>query len=200
MNTKFFGNVQARLARDYTLIIDKSGSMAGSLWKQARQAVSLLAPFVCKADPDGITIYFFSSPGVHPRINQITSAQQVESLFNRYSPGGSTDLGGVLKQALNDYFKKSTDRPETILVITDGQPNDQELVKQVIVDATKKLSSDNQLSISFIQIGNDRAAHKFLKQLDNDLKGAKFDIVDEVTTDEMKDMSFVELIQKSIED
>lgn len=50
--------------------------------------------------------------------------------------------------------------------------------------------------------GDDEKAGKFLRSLDNDLQkaGAKHDIVDTITAEKMKGMSFVELISKSLAD
>ncbi len=54
-------------------------------------------------------------------------------------------------------------RPETILVITDGEPSDKADVEKVIINATKKyMQRDEDLSITFIQIGNDVAATAWL--------------------------------------
>ena len=59
----FFQHVNNQLRRDYILIVDKSGSMAGGNWREAEKAVSALAPNITNCDPDGITLYFFSSKG-----------------------------------------------------------------------------------------------------------------------------------------
>ncbi len=54
-------------------------------------------------------------------------------------------------------------RPETILVITDGEPSDKSEVEKVIINATKKyMRRDEDLSITFIQIGDDAAATAWL--------------------------------------
>ncbi|EGC32485.1 hypothetical protein DICPUDRAFT_98865 [Dictyostelium purpureum] len=199
---KFFYYARSRYARDYTLIIDKSGSMAGPLWKQAEGAVAKIAPFACGADPDGISLYFFSSPSPrHPKYDNIRDGNMVMGLFARERPNGTTDLYGVLNQAINDHFAKGN-KPETILVITDGIPNSESDVINLIVNTTKRISSPEDLSISFIQIGHDKAASKFLKKLDDDLKkkGARYDIVDCVTADEMRHLTFETLIDKSMYD
>jgi hypothetical protein len=59
---KFFVDLNQELPRDYTLIIDRSGSMSSSSgwfspsrWSEAEQAVAQLAPYVTRVDPDGIT-------------------------------------------------------------------------------------------------------------------------------------------------
>ena len=50
--------------------------------------------------------------------------------------------------------------------------------------------------------GNDKNADEFLNKLDNNLKnlGAKFDIVDTVTSSTLKSIDFVTFIKKSIQD
>ncbi|KYQ92839.1 hypothetical protein DLAC_05424 [Tieghemostelium lacteum] len=199
---KFFDHVKHKYARDYTLIIDKSGSMSGSLWTQAQAAVAKIAPFACQADPDGITLYFFSSPSNnHPKYDNIKDSNKVMDLFRREKPSGTTDLHGVLRQAINDHFTK-VGKPETILVITDGIPNNEKDVKTLIINTANRLQRDEDLSISFIQIGRDSDATKFLHDLDDYLtsQGAKFDIVDTLTVDEMQNLSFEQLIDKSILD
>lgn len=195
----FFGHVRSMLKRDYTIVIDKSGSMAGSFWIHAKNALIKIAPFCCKADPDGVTVYFFSSPGRHPKFDHIKDPVQVEEIFRKESPSGSTDLGGVLEQVFDNHFSKGHN-PETILVITDGAPDDRTKVKRAIVRATQQVTCDEELSVSFIQIGTDPAAHDFLKELDSHLDGAKYDIVDEITMAQMGKLSFEELIEKSIQD
>lgn len=73
-------------------------------------------------------------------------------------------------------------------------------MEKVIRDAANKIRRDEDLSVSFIQIGHDHSASKFLKHLDDDLKGARFDIVDSETSENMQGMSFADFIAKSIAD
>eukprot|EP01106_Pelomyxa_sp_JSP_P004458 TRINITY_DN1692_c1_g1_i1.p1 TRINITY_DN1692_c1_g1~~TRINITY_DN1692_c1_g1_i1.p1 ORF type:complete len:179 (-),score=59.31 TRINITY_DN1692_c1_g1_i1:69-605(-) len=168
-----------------------------SRWESAREAVELLAPAVCKADPDGVTVWFFSDQ--HSVERNVRDERRVRSLFNQYRPGGTTDLAGVLSRAFREHFENGG-KDETILVITDGSPDNGEAAEREIVACTQRLRSDEELSISFIQIGEDPGARKYLKRLDTALqpKGAKFDIVDTKTSEEIKGMDFATLIYKSI--
>jgi len=206
---KFFADVNKEMKRDYTLIIDQSGSMSSmaswsswfkwnTRWSEAKDAVQYLAPHITKLDPDGVKVFFFNHNW--KKYENIRTAGEVMDMFSKERPGGSTDLAKVLKKALEEHFESGKD--ETILVVTDGQPNSEPEVKDVIIKATKKMKLDSELSISFIQIGDDYGAAKFLQALDDDLQdmGAKFDIVDTLTTTEMKGMSFSTLVQKSILD
>jgi len=199
VKTKFFKNLkvgmETNVERDYIIILDKSGSMTGAKWKEAQRALQKLAPFVCRADPDGITFYLFSNDFV--KYKHIKEEKNVTKIFSKVQPGGGTALHKVLKAAIDEHF--SDGGPTTILVITDGSPDSKDKVVKVIERASNKIDKDEELSITFIQIGDDDGAARFLKQLDDELEG-KFDIVDTVTSEEMHGMSFEEMIYKSIND
>jgi vWA found in TerF C terminus len=197
--------------RDYTLIIDKSGSMsvkdqAGgkSRWDVMQESTLALASKCEEFDPDGITVYLFS--GRFKRYDNVTS-NKVSQIFQENEPSGRTDLAGVLQDALNSYFQRKARHQtkangETILVVTDGEPDDRKAVMKVIIEASRHLDKDEELAISFIQIGTDASATKFLKILDDELQsaGAKFDIVDTVTMDDMEEMTLREVLLNAIVD
>ncbi|AVH65340.1 von Willebrand factor A [Nostoc sp. 'Peltigera membranacea cyanobiont' N6] len=197
--------------RDYTLIIDKSGSMSTpdqvggrTRWEIAQESTLALARKAEQFDPDGITVYLFS--GRFKRYDDVTSAK-VAQVFLENDPAGTTNLAGVLQDALNNYFQrkaagKSKPNGETILVITDGEPDDRKAVFEVIIHATRQMERDEELGISIIQVGSDAQATKFLKALDDQLEsvGAKFDICDTVTLDDLEDMSLVDVLTNAITD
>ena len=197
--------------RDYTLIIDKSGSMstpdqAGgrSRWKIAEESTIALARKCEEFDPDGITVYVFS--GRFKRYENVTAAK-VAQIFQENDPSGTTNLGSVLQDALNNYFERKAAgttklNGETILVITDGEPDDRKAVFEIIIRATQQMEKDEELGISMIQVGSDPQATKFLKALDDQLQGvgAKFDICDTITLDDLEDMSLADVLMNAITD
>ncbi|MBG1258830.1 vWA domain-containing protein [Nostoc commune] len=197
--------------RDYTLIIDKSGSMSTpdqvggrSRWEIAQESTLALARKAEQFDPDGITVYLFS--GRFKRYDDVTSAK-VGQIFLENDPSGTTNLAAVLQDALNNYFQrkaagKSKPNGETILVITDGEPDDRKAVFEVIIHATRQMERDEELAISIIQVGSDAQATKFLKALDDQLQsvGAKFDICDTVTLDDLEEMSLADVLSNAITD
>jgi uncharacterized protein with von Willebrand factor type A (vWA) domain len=197
--------------RDYTLIIDKSGSMATtdqkggrSRWATAQESTFALASKCEQFDPDGITLYVFS--GRFKRYENVTSSK-VAQIFQENDPSGSTDLAGVLQHALDNYFQRKASgqtqpNGETILVVTDGEPDDRKAVMKVIIEASRRMDRDEELAISFVQVGTDTQATRFLKVLDDELQsaGAKFDICDTVTIDDMEDMSLSEVLLNAIND
>ncbi len=197
--------------RDYTLIIDKSGSMSTpdqangkSRWEVMQESTLALARKCEQFDPDGMTVYLFS--GRFKRFDDVTS-DKVAQIFMENDPAGTTNLAGVLKDATDNYFKRKAagqTKPngETILVVTDGEPDDRKSVFEVIVHASHQMEKDEELGISFVQVGRDAQAQKFLKALDDQMEsiGAKFDICDTVTFDDMEDMSLAEILTNAITD
>lgn len=197
--------------RDYTLMIDKSGSMATkdqaggrSRWTVMQESTLALANKCEELDPDGITVYLFS--GRFKRYDQVTS-NKVAQIFLENEPSGTTDLAGVLQDALNNYFQRKAAgqtkiNGETILVVTDGEPDDRKAVMKAIIEASRRMDRDEELAISFIQVGTAPEATKFLKVLDDELQGvgAKFDIVDTVTMEDMEGMTLTEVLLNAITD
>ena len=197
--------------RDYTLIIDKSGSIATkdqkggrTRWVAAQESTLALASKCEQFDPDGITIYVFS--GKFKRYENVTSSK-VAQIFQENDPSGTTDLASVLKHATDDYLQRKAagqTKPngETILVVTDGEPDDRKAVMKVIIEASRRIDKDEELAISFIQVGTDPQATRFLKVLDDELQsaGAKFDICDTITMEDMEDLSLSEVLLNAIND
>ncbi len=197
--------------RDYTLVIDKSSSMATSdgpdgktRWQIAQESTLALAEKCEEIDPDGITVYVFS--GAFKRYDNVTS-DKVTKVYEENQPMGQTDLASVLQDAFEDYFKRkeagtAKANGETFLIITDGEPTDRKAVISLIMDAAQKVDREDELGISFIQVGTDKNATLFFKALDDDLQGAgaKFDIVDTVTVDKMKGMSLTDVLLNALID
>ncbi|MBD2741023.1 VWA domain-containing protein [Coleofasciculus sp. FACHB-1120] len=197
--------------RDYTLIIDKSGSMSTpdqpggrSRWDAAQESTLALARKCEQFDPDGITVYLFSSR--FKRYDNVNSSK-VAQIFQENDPAGTTNLAGVLQDAIAAYFQRKAAGQtkvggETILVVTDGEPDDRKGVMRAIIEASRQMERDEELAISMVQVGSDSTAARFLKALDDDLQGAgaKFDICDTITLDDMADMTLAEVLLNAIAD
>ena len=198
--------------RDYTVVIDKSGSMSmndcpggKTRWETAREGTESIARKCATLDPDGITVYVFGS--AFKRYDNVTP-DKVAQIFAEQEPFGGTDTAGVL----SDVFKHWSTRKkagelkdgETVLVVTDGEPSDRQAVSRCIKEVTTQMDADAELAISFLQVGKDQAAQSFLQHLDDGLEkeGAKFDIVDTKTFAEIeeKGMTLTEVLAAAIED
>ncbi len=157
---------------DVELLIDKSGSMSKedckggkSRWQFGQEQVLNIARSVCKIDKDGIGVTMFNNDV--KSYDGVTDAK-VETVFGENSPGGGTETAKALKQRLDSYFERKAAGPTknlALLVYTDGEPNDQQAVVNVIVEATKKMDRDEEIAIQFIQVGSDSGAAKYREHL-----------------------------------
>lgn len=196
--------------RDYILLVDISGSMGEtdtptgkSRFDYAAESANALARECEKYDDNGITVGVFNGQWtIHENVK--AGSTEMKAIFTNNKPHGTTNTAGVLDAVLKPYLAtRATAKPITILVITDGEPNSREDVVKVIVDASNKIEDENEIGISFLQVGKDGGCTAFLKMLDDDLvakHGAKFDIVDTKTSDEMENISLEEVLIEAITD
>lgn len=196
--------------RDFVFVVDKSGSMGTqderggiSRWEAVAEAAVALARKAVKYDPDGLTLYTFN--GRFRRFDNVNDAAQVARIFEEEEPTGSTNLDAVLSAIFDDYLKRKAKgetkkNGEIAVVVTDGIPDDRSAVKNAITKFTHTLEVDEEYGILFIQVGSDPGARMFLKTLDDDLKGCKFDIVDTLTMDELADKTLSEALAGAIAD
>lgn len=188
---------------DFIVAIDASGSMSEpdcpggkSRWDYAQETITAIARELQALDSDGIDVLFFSGQSIQGY--QGVTAQAVKDVFAGRNPRGSTPLAEALQACLEDAGK--SDKKDFILVLTDGVPDDKAAAAAVIREASNRLESDDELTILFVQVGHDAAATEYLRGLDDDLKGAKFDIVDVKTVSEVEAFpSAVEMVLAAIE-
>ena len=87
-------------------------------------------------------------------------------------------------------------------IITEGEPDDRKALMKLIIETSRSKDKEEELGISFIQVGTDPNATRFLKVLDDEMQsaGAKFDICDTITMDDMEDYSLSEVLLNAIID
>lgn len=205
-------NIDQLKNRDYYLVLDKSGSMeerdcpgGKTRWQYLQESVQAITNKIAEYDPDGVTVIPFS--GTH-KVYPNTTPQKVKDVFTENSPMGSTLLAAPLSAVFNDYLsakKAGTAKSNgaMCIVVTDGQPSDEREVAQAIVNFTKQLENgDGEFGIAMLQVGKDAGATAFLKRLDDDLvkEGAKFDIVDTKTIDDIETIGLTEALTAALTD
>ena len=187
----------------YNIVIgvDLSGSMTAPHKHTTRighvkETIGALARWAGEYDADGLTIITFASDAL---IFDGVTADKVDDVLSA-RPNGSTNLTAGLKEL--GKFHASTDKPTVALFFTDGQPDDKETAAQELISIANSLEKDEDFAISFIQVGDDAEAAKFLASLDDDLqaKGAKFDVVDTITQAEAETLTLPQIIAKALND
>lgn len=182
-------------------------------WEVTKDALEHVADIAASHDEDGIDIRFLKATEFDE--NKIGSGERVVEILEHIdvadeNHGGGTEfknqLESVIRSYLTDYedyidntaeFKRSKGRagmgahpkePKflNVIVITDGQADDEEEVEEYIVKVAKKLDGmdapKNYIGIQFIQIGDDDRATSFLQRLDDELKTQSNPIRDIVDT------------------
>lgn len=190
--------------RDYYLLIDKSGSMGDidcngkSRWEACQESTQAIANKINEYDPDGITVIPFASTF---KTYENTTPSKVKDIFVENSPMGGTHLAPPLKSVFAEYLHaKSAGKTKVngalCLVVTDGLPQDAGEVAKEICQFTKRLDTREEFGISFLQVGKDIGASRYLKQLDDDLEsqGAKLDIVNTKTFEELENIGLTEAL------
>lgn len=188
-------NIEKLQNRDYTLVIDRSGSMdekdcpgGVSRWKYAEETTIQIAGRLQEYDPDGITVMTFAGDF---DVHENTRDDGVKALFAKRGPAGGTTLAPVLKNIFTRYSDekkagKTKENGAIVMVITDGCPTDEDAVARTITEFTKTLSDGREeFGIEFVQVGQDGHARDFLKRLDSGLTNAKYDIVGVKTMDDL---------------
>ena len=178
---------------DFIVCIDTSGSMGEPVkpgssvtrWESVQESALTFVRDIEKIDSDGIGLVLFG--GVNVKSFDGVNSDKVREAFATASPRGSTPLAEALSEALKLAGK--SDKKDFIIVFTDGVPDDKAAAAKVIVNAANGQETDDALTILFVQVGNDAAATAYLQSLDNDLRGAKFDIVDAKTVAEAEAFS-----------
>ncbi|KAF8603483.1 hypothetical protein BDV93DRAFT_523264 [Ceratobasidium sp. AG-I] len=179
---------------DTQFLIDDSGSMSGSRWNEARDALMGLVKFALKHDDDGVEIAFLNAVDSGKVVH---NEEEVRQLFYTVKPGSGTPTGERLEQILTRYTVRleaakqksggappaqSGLKPLNLIVITDGVPTDDP--ESVIIAAARRLDAGQfplaQIGVQFIQVGDDKAASKALHELDSHLSESNDvrDIVD----------------------
>jgi Mg-chelatase subunit ChlD len=189
---------------DFYVLIDKSGSMGSpvksgssrSRWEAVQETATQVAREISAIDSDGITVVMFGGSDV--KYYENVNADKVAEVFASNRPSGSTPL----TEALDVTFKLSEEsgKKDFIIVFTDGVPDDGAAVAKTIIAKTNRMMADDECTVLFVQVGDDASATKYLSGLDDNLKGAKFDIVDAKSQAEAESMTVEDLILNAITD
>lgn len=187
-------NLELNKGDNFIFGVDVSGSMQtqdcpGNMQRIAylKEKVTAFAKEASKWDTDGIDVLTF---GHQVTAYQNVTGEKAEELIGKFAANeGSTDTAALIKKAWE--LHKAGNKEQTVLfVATDGDPSDKEAVKQAIIDITNLVGDEREFNISFLTVGViNPSLRAFLTGLDDDLKGAKYDIVDVKALEEVDFMS-----------
>lgn len=201
--------------RDYVIILARSGASREQNhplyehWLAAQASLIDLAKKCQELDSDGLTVYEASTPLWKYENTDVKRLAEILQRQNTTPDPANLikiSLQEALSDALSDYFKRKASpkakKGAIIVVVIDEKQEDGKLLAETIINTANKVAKDEEIGISFIQIGEDVETREFLTYLDNNLQqvGAKFDIVDTKFWQEIKRSSIVQFLIGAIHD
>ncbi|MFA7336930.1 MAG: hypothetical protein WC028_09120 [Candidatus Obscuribacterales bacterium] len=203
-------------AYDVIVFIDASHSMAiadcggQSRWQWCKaQTMALSNSLKVQKVPlgDHLKMVAFSDNfKVYPDVNW----DSVSRFFECNKPSGNTDMNRAIKSELGQYFAArkalnslksgGTLRPLLIAMITDGLPDRPLALKETIIEATKQMTESDEIAITFLQVGTDLKATKYLQELDECLVARKavHDIVKSKTFEQINRSGLISALLQSV--
>lgn len=130
-----------------------------------------------KYDDDGIDLITFGvNVVVHPKLTPASAESLINSLG---ATEGATNTAGAISKAWELHKQGGYDQT-VVMIATDGEPSDEAAVFKTIAEITQNLTKgEHEFAISFLTVGQrSPSLQAFLTKLDDDLPGAKYDIVD----------------------
>lgn len=168
---------------NFIFAIDVSASMQAtdcpngtSRIEYLKEQVKTFATEASKWDEDGIDVLTFGAK-VSPYRN-VTAEKAGDIIGALKANEGMTDTAGVIRAAYGIH-KETGSKQTVVFIATDGEPADRAAVKKAIIEITNEIKDEHEFALSFLSVGNIAPdLQAFLNALDDDLKGAKYDIVD----------------------
>lgn len=156
--------------------------------KYSLEQVSLFCREAAKWDPDGVSFYPF---GATVHAFRDLKPEEIDAKISTLKFEGATMTHLAVQRAFAEHIEKKSAQT-FLMVFTDGEPSDADALKQSIIDITQKVKDPNEFKIAFITVGQrSPTLDAYLTSLDDDLKGAKYDIVDVKKLEEVDFMAAV---------
>lgn len=166
-------------------------------WEKAIFAMNGIVAQVSQIDPDGVDVVCFPGTGDeggegYDIYRNVKDTKGLEALVTSTDPKGDCKMGAAMDAVLKEAFERGfDDRPCSILVLTAGRPSDHETLSTSLEEAAKKVNKDADLTVTFVQVGDDEWAENYLKQLDTELtttsaEGELIDIVDTIKDEDVQ--------------
>ncbi|MBD1892507.1 VWA domain-containing protein [Coleofasciculus sp. FACHB-SPT9] len=131
-------NKVPRLPLNLSVVIDRSGSMAGAPLKNAIQAAQRLVEYLTPEDFLSVVIYD-DTPETILQHQLVQDKAVIRSLIGKVKAGGCTNLsGGWLMGCDNVKSQQSTERINRVLLLTDGQANVGITDSQVLINTARQ--------------------------------------------------------------
>lgn len=184
-NTVNANNLELNKGDDFIIALDISASMQAtdcpggvSRTAYALEQFGVFVKEASKWDTDGVSLYGF---GANVTAFPDVSADKLDATIDQLKAKGYEGLTMthlVVQKAYAEHVERKNEQT-VLMLFTDGEPTDQEALLKVIADITNQVKDEREFNIAFITVGQRSAGlATFLAKLDDNIPGAKYDIVD----------------------
>lgn len=194
-------NFELNKGDQFIIAFDHSGSMQAqdcpgnsTRFNYVLETMKAFIVEAAKWDPDGVSFYAFNNHlSPYP---DVKSVEEINTTIGKLKPAGGTATHLAITAAYNEHKQKGSEQT-FLMVFTDGEPTDPDAVKQSIIDITNDVKDEKEFRICFLTVGVRTAQlDQWLTDLDDNLTGAKYDIVD---IEKMEDVDFESAVANAIE-
>ncbi|MBL7754320.1 MAG: VWA domain-containing protein [Chitinophagaceae bacterium] len=145
----------ARVPLNLSLVIDRSGSMAGDKMRNAREAAKHVVDQMGPEDYLSIVIYDSQIDVLQPA-TRVMNRQQFKNIIDRiYDRGGTNLMGGAMKGYQEVQKNYDDSRINRVLLLSDGLANEGITNPREIDRIVQGKLRENGVSISTFGVGND---------------------------------------------
>lgn len=143
------------IKKNFTLIIDRSGSMSGNKIEQARDAASFIVNNLNFGDFFNIIDFstniksLFEEPQPYTLDNERLALDYIDEI----RASGSTNISGALTRAISDFEVVDVDKANIIIFFTDGMATTGITSSQGIRDAVQDQVTSSETSIFLFTFG-----------------------------------------------
>lgn len=139
------------VAKDVILVVDTSGSMEGEKMAQAKQAARYVIEHLNATDRFNIVAFSTGVRAFAPELVAANDAGEFNSFINSLEAIGGTNISQSLLEAAD---MADTNRPTTILFLTDGLATEGITDTPLLLDTVKQATPDNVRIFAF-GVGDD---------------------------------------------
>ena len=112
------------ISKNFSLIIDRSGSMSGNKIVQARNAASYIIDHLNFEDYFNIIDFSDNIKSLYGELMPFSVAHRLEAqdYISKITANGSTNISGALSSSIHQFSVIDTTKANIIIFFTDGQP------------------------------------------------------------------------------
>jgi Ca-activated chloride channel homolog len=143
------------IAKVFTLIVDRSGSMSGTKIIQARDAASFIVQNLNPGDKFNIVDFSTTVSSFRPQHIEYTPSRRDSALayISTFIASGNTNISGAFDVAVPQFNAASESTANIVIFLTDGQPTVGIINTQLLVSHVDSLINATETDVFLFSFG-----------------------------------------------